>query len=60
MFKIVTDCETDRLYWVDAKLHIIASSDLDGGQRRVILTSYGFLQHPFAVAVFEVFEKILS
>lgn len=50
---LTIDCETDRLYWVDAKLHIIASSDLDGGQRRVILTSYGFLQHPFAVAVFE-------
>lgn len=53
------DYETDRLFWVDAKLHVIASSDLVGGDRRIILTSYSYLKHPFAVAVFEVNPDLL-
>lgn len=50
---LTIDYETDRLFWVDAKLHIIASSDLVGGDRQIVLTSYSFLKHPFAVTVFE-------
>jgi len=48
------DYESNLLFWVDAKLHVICSSNLLGGDRRVILTSYVYLKHPFALTVFEV------
>ena len=44
-----------RLYWVDAKLHVIASSDLDGGSRYIVLSSRQFIKHPFSITVFEDF-----
>uniref|UniRef100_A0A8C4QPU2 LDL receptor related protein 4 n=1 Tax=Eptatretus burgeri TaxID=7764 RepID=A0A8C4QPU2_EPTBU len=40
-----------RLYWADAKHHVIESSDLDGYNRRAVI-SHG-LPHPFALTVFE-------
>ena len=48
------DYTTDRLFWADAKLHIISSCILNGGDRRVILTSFLYLKHPFSITVFEV------
>ena len=45
------DYPTSTLYWADAKLHVIESSDINGLNRRPILT-VGVL-HPFAITVFE-------
>ena len=50
---LAIDYVDNRLYWVDAKLHLIGSSDLFGESRRVVLTSSLFLHHPFSLAVFE-------
>ena len=44
-----------RLYWVDAKLHTIASSDLEGNNRHVVLSSRHTIKHPFSITVFEDF-----
>ena len=46
------DLVLDRLYWVDAKLHTLGSSGLDGGEVRTVLSSPHYLAHPFSVAVF--------
>jgi len=48
------DYESNKLFWVDAKLHVICSSDLDGSHESVVLMSQQYLSHPFSVAVFEV------
>ncbi len=48
---LTIDYPTQTLYWADAKLHIIESSDIHGARRRPVLTS-GIL-HPFALSVFE-------
>lgn len=48
---LTIDIPTSTLYWVDAKLHIIESSDIHGRNRRPVLT-LGVL-HPFAITVFE-------
>jgi len=48
------DYATNKLFWVDAKLHMICSSDLDGSQQKIVLMSLEHLKHPFSVAVFEV------
>jgi len=50
---LTLDLENNRLFWVDAKLHVIFSSDFEGQNRQVLLTSYRHLQHPFSIAVFE-------
>ncbi|CAG11574.1 unnamed protein product [Tetraodon nigroviridis] len=42
-----------RLYWVDSKLHLLSSVDLNGDNRKVLLSSHRHLGHPFAVTVFE-------
>lgn len=52
---LTIDYETNRLFWVDAKLHIIGSSDFDGMDRRVILSDQQHVKHPFAITVFEDF-----
>jgi len=49
----IADYDSNRLFWVDAKLHVIFTSDFDGRHRQVVLTSYSNLGHPFSVAVFE-------
>ena len=53
----ITDYDSNRLFWVDAKLHVIFASDFNGQNRQVVLTSYNNLMHPFSVAVFEVCIK---
>ncbi|KAM7401105.1 hypothetical protein PAMA_005342 [Pampus argenteus] len=50
---ITLDVANRRLYWVDSKLHLIASVDLNGAHRRTHLVSAERLGHPYAVAVFE-------
>ncbi|XP_012277128.1 very low-density lipoprotein receptor isoform X2 [Orussus abietinus] len=42
-----------RVYWVDAKLNIIASCNYDGSGRRTILYSLDALRHPFSITTFE-------
>jgi len=54
MHVCVADYDSNRLFWVDAKLHVIFASDFNGQNRQVVLTSYSNLMHPFSVAVFEV------
>jgi len=51
---LLTDAQTDRLFWVDAKQFTIFSCDLQGRDRRLILKSHNYLNHPFSVAVFNV------
>ena len=52
MFYVI-DLTTNRLYWIDAKLHIIVSTDLDGMKRELVFASNKFLGNPFAITVFE-------
>ncbi|XP_071448921.1 vitellogenin receptor [Hetaerina americana] len=48
---LAVDYPANRLYWVDAKLMIIESIELDGTDRRTILK--GILRHPYSIDVFE-------
>jgi len=50
---ITLDLVLERLYWVDAKLHIIGSVGLDGSQPRILSEQAAYLYHPFSVSVFE-------
>lgn len=50
---IALDLIKSRLYWVDSKLHMLCSVDLNGQDRRIILTSQEFLAHPLALTIFE-------
>ncbi|XP_072704418.1 low-density lipoprotein receptor [Ciconia boyciana] len=50
---IALDLPSQRLYWVDARLHALSSVDVDGGRRRTVLADPRVLAHPFAIAVFE-------
>ena len=42
------------MYWVDAKLHTVTSSNLDGSDTIIVLYSSIYLKHPFSISVFEV------
>ena len=42
--------QTGRLYWIDANLDKVESSDYDGTNRRIIIASGIF--HPFSVTIF--------
>lgn len=44
-----------RVYWLDARLHTISSCSYDGSNRRVVLYSASYLQHPFSITTFEDF-----
>ncbi|KTG47096.1 hypothetical protein cypCar_00012447 [Cyprinus carpio] len=50
---ITLDLIKGRLYWVDSKLHMLCSVDLNGDNRRKVLQSPDYLAHPFALTVFE-------
>lgn len=48
------DLVKSRLYWLDSKLHMLSSVDLNGQDRRIVLKSHMFLPHPLALTIFEV------
>uniref|UniRef100_A0A2K5XDN4 LDL receptor related protein 8 n=1 Tax=Mandrillus leucophaeus TaxID=9568 RepID=A0A2K5XDN4_MANLE len=50
---ITLDLLSQRLYWVDSKLHQLSSIDFSGGNRKMLISSTDFLSHPFGIAVFE-------
>lgn len=53
----IVDYETDVLYWTDMKLHLIVGVNVGPNgpkDRKIVLTSFTFLRHPFSVTVFEV------
>lgn len=50
----LSDLIKGRLYWVDSKLHMLCSVDLNGDNRKKVLQSSDYLAHPFALTVFEV------
>lgn len=52
---ITTDHKHKRIYWVDAKLDYVASSDYDGQGLTYILQSEDHAPHPFALGVFKDF-----
>ena len=49
---LTLDYTSNRLFWTDAKLHRVTSSDIEGNDIRVVLSSYHLLPHPFSIAVF--------
>ncbi|XP_054269003.1 low-density lipoprotein receptor-related protein 4 [Macrosteles quadrilineatus] len=48
---LTIDYTADRIYWADAKHHVIESAKLDGSDRRKVVTKG--LPHPFALTLFE-------
>lgn len=50
---ITIDHIANRIYWVDAKLDYIGSSDLHGDGFHKIISKEDVVSHPFAVAVFK-------
>ena len=50
---LAIDYTINRIWWADAKLHTIESSDLNGKSRRIILSEN--INHPFALTVFQRF-----
>ena len=49
---LTIDQSTNLLYWADAKLNTIEVSDLNGGNRRVVLSSAADI-HPFGLTVYQ-------
>lgn len=50
---LALDLLDKRLYWADAKVKSIYSSDYYGGDIKVVLHSHSYLRHPFSLAIFE-------
>ncbi|GFO35071.1 low-density lipoprotein receptor-related protein 4 [Plakobranchus ocellatus] len=48
---LTLDYAAERIYWADAKHHVIESSNLEGSQRRTVINKG--LPHPFALTIFE-------
>ena len=48
---LTIDYSTNRLFWADAKLDKIEVSDLNGGNRRLIMSSVANI-HPYGLAVY--------
>lgn len=59
-FIFLPDLIKGRLYWVDSKLHMLCSVDLNGDNRKKVLQSPDYLAHPFALTVFEVLLLLYS
>lgn len=50
---ITVDHIAERIYWVDGKQDYIASSDLHGSRKNIIISKENVVSHPFAIAVFK-------
>ncbi|XP_067140476.1 low-density lipoprotein receptor 1-like isoform X1 [Centruroides vittatus] len=50
---LTLDLVDRRIYWVDAKLHILCSADYSGRKRQVVYSSETILKHPYSMDVFE-------
>ncbi|XP_025834721.1 sortilin-related receptor-like isoform X2 [Agrilus planipennis] len=50
---VTVDYIAERIYWVDAKLDYIGSSDLHGQRIKHIISNNDLVIHPFAIAVFK-------
>uniref|UniRef100_A0A1I7Z610 Very low-density lipoprotein receptor n=1 Tax=Steinernema glaseri TaxID=37863 RepID=A0A1I7Z610_9BILA len=50
---LTLDIVSKRIYWADAKLKMISSSDYSGNNIRVVLRDHRNLKHPFSLTVFE-------
>ncbi|KAK0395085.1 hypothetical protein QR680_001108 [Steinernema hermaphroditum] len=50
---LTLDFVAKRIYWADAKLKMISSSDYSGNDIRVVLRDHRNLKHPFSLTVFE-------
>lgn len=48
---LTVDYTIDKILWADAKVHTIETADLDGSNRRVILSQN--VNHPFSITVFQ-------
>ncbi|XP_067677199.1 low-density lipoprotein receptor-related protein 4-like [Haliotis asinina] len=50
---ITLDYDTERLYWTDAGLEMLSSSDIDGSNRRILLHNIGVpREHLFSVSLY--------
>ena len=49
-----SDFDKNRLYWVDGRLRLIGTSDLNGGGRKKIIYDGLIVGHTFAIAHFSV------
>ncbi|XP_046571738.1 low-density lipoprotein receptor-like isoform X2 [Haliotis rubra] len=52
---LTIDYSEGRLYWTDARLDTVSSSDMDGGDRRVVIQMPGSTEHMFALTMFQDF-----
>ena len=50
---LTIDYPSERIYWIDAKRHVIESANLDGSFRRNVIQSNRYLPHPFSLTIFE-------
>jgi len=50
---LAVDILDKRIYWADAKIKTISSSDYYGREIRTVLHSNEYLRHPFSLTVFE-------
>lgn len=48
---LALDYPAKKLYWADAKHHVIESAHFDGSERKKVLSNH--LPHPFALTIFE-------
>ncbi|ESN97520.1 hypothetical protein HELRODRAFT_85424, partial [Helobdella robusta] len=50
---LTIDYETERIFWIDAKLLSIYSADYEGGDVYLNFMCREYIKHPFAITVFE-------